>query len=127
MGRGSRVGHLVLGLALSASMLPATSADDINYDWWGAQRNDMLSNWVYQARGCMRQGVEYQLQLGVRDSEKILDWIMKPCGGHLTKVLQQWYGKSLPEATDLVRALAKEELVRVVGPVSPRPPASTRK
>ena len=98
--------------------------EDLKYDWLNAHQEAVFREWVVQARICMADGVRYQLNSGVRDSEKIVEWVMKPCGTHLENYLTKSVGRPAPEANAFVRSLAYDAINRV--PALKRQPSLQR-
>jgi len=102
-------------------------ADDLSYDWLAVKQKEVLREWVWQTRSCMRDAVEAQLMAGVRDSERIVDWLMRPCGEHLQNVLTQGLGIPIDVAISLLRAMAYDSLSRIPGLSRKMPQATAPK
>lgn len=101
--------------AVMATLNGTVLANDLRYDWLSGQQQVLLREWIWQARACMSDGVRSRLMAGVRDSNEIVDWVVKPCGGHLQNYLTQGLGRPAEEATAFIRSLAYDELNRVPG------------
>jgi len=104
---------ILLGILLLAPIF--AKAADLTYDWLAEQRKEALREWIFQTRACMASGTQSKLWEGMRDSEKIMDWVVNACGGHLGRVLTEGMGRPKAETDLFLRAMAQAELNRIPG------------
>jgi hypothetical protein len=98
-----------------ATQTASTIADDLSYNWLAVQQNEILREWIWQARICMSDYAQSLLMAGARDSEKLVDQLVPPCGGHLQNVLTQGMGVPADTARIYIRAMAYDALNRIPG------------
>jgi hypothetical protein len=75
---------LLLAFCIFAGPARAQTDSETYLENW---RRTVLPGWVLDARICMRKGIDTQVMMGTRDVEKIIEFILPPCGEHIARVM----------------------------------------